>query len=66
MRKQLEHSYDRLDVPQRKRRPAMGCLRDSSVEFASPLSHEVVYDPSSDKTLDDEDGADELGIDEGQ
>ena len=66
LRKELEPSYDRLDVPQRKRRRAMGCLRDLSVELASLLSPEVVYDPSSDETLDDEDGGDELGIDEGQ
>ena len=44
----------------------MGCLRDSSVELASLLSPEVVYDPFSDETLDDEDGWHELGIDEGQ
>lgn len=50
LRKQVEHSYHRLDVPQRNRRRAMGCLMDSSVELARPLCPEVVYDPSSDET----------------
>ena len=36
LRKELEHSYNRLDVQQRKRRRAMGSLRDSSVELAGP------------------------------
>ena len=66
LQKELEHSYDRLHVPQKKRRRAMRCWRDSSAELASPLSPEGVYDPSSDETLDNEDGGDELGIDEAQ
>ena len=53
-------------MPQRTQWHAIACLRDSSVELASSLSLEVVYDPLSDMTLDDEDGGDELGIDDGQ
>ena len=66
LRKELAHSYARLDLPQRKLRRVMGCLRDSSVEFASTISPEVVLDPSSDETLDDEHVGDELCIDEAQ
>ena len=66
LRKELEHSYDRLDVPQRKRRRAILCLRDSSVELACPLTPEVVYDLLSDETLEDKNVGDALGIDEGQ
>ena len=40
--------------------------RDPSVEFGSPVSHEVVYDILSDETLDDEDGGNELRINEAQ
>lgn len=66
LRTELAHSYDKLDVRQRKRRRAMGCLRDSSVELAGPLSPAVVYNGGNDdEAWDDEDTRGELGSDEG-
>lgn len=41
LRKELEHSYDRLDVPAQKRQREGSLLRDSSVELAGPLDPEV-------------------------
>jgi len=43
-RKELQHSYERLDVSESKRRIIGGRLRDSSVELADPLSPEVDED----------------------
>jgi len=44
LRKELQHSYERLDVSESKRRIIGGRLRDSSVELADPLSPEVDED----------------------
>ncbi|KAF8414675.1 hypothetical protein BGX38DRAFT_1147799 [Terfezia claveryi] len=41
LRKELEHSYERLEVPVEKRRRKGSLLRDSSVELAGPLNLEV-------------------------
>ncbi|RPB18038.1 hypothetical protein L211DRAFT_854545 [Terfezia boudieri ATCC MYA-4762] len=41
LRKELEHSYERLDVPAEKRRREGSLLRDSSVELAGPLDLEI-------------------------
>jgi len=43
LRKELEHSYERLDIPERKRRRTLGELRHSSVELADPLSPPVEF-----------------------
>ena len=37
LRQELEHSYERLNVPESKRRRTNGMLRDSSVELSGPL-----------------------------
>ncbi|KAF8458809.1 hypothetical protein BGX38DRAFT_1138404 [Terfezia claveryi] len=41
LRKELEYSYERLEVPAEKRRREGSLLRDSSVELAGPLNPEV-------------------------
>jgi len=41
LRKELQYSYERLDVSESKRRILRGRLRDSSVELADPLSPDV-------------------------
>ena len=41
LRRELEHSYERLNVPAEKHRREGSLLRDSSVELAGPLSPEV-------------------------
>ncbi|KAF8422328.1 hypothetical protein BGX38DRAFT_1279818 [Terfezia claveryi] len=41
LRKELEHSYETLEVPAEKRRHKGSLLRDSSVELAGPLNLEV-------------------------
>ncbi|KAF8414744.1 hypothetical protein BGX38DRAFT_1281700 [Terfezia claveryi] len=41
LRKELEHSYERLEVPAEKRRREGSLLRDSLVELAGPLNPEV-------------------------
>jgi len=38
LHKELEHSYECLNIPKRKWRRTLGELRDSSVELADPLS----------------------------
>jgi len=43
LRKELEHSYERLDISENKRLQIQGQLRDSSVELADPLSLAVTY-----------------------
>ena len=63
-RKELEHSYKRLDVPQRKQQRAIGFLWDSSIELADPLSAEVVFNLVDNHMFDSEDGRSELGMDE--
>jgi len=54
LRRELEHSYDRLDIPERKRRRDMGRLSDLSVELGMPLSPRVEYH----KVADEENGID--------
>jgi len=44
LQKELQHSYERLDVSESKCRIIGGRLRDSSVELADPLSSEVDED----------------------
>jgi len=41
LRRELEHSYEMVDVPAEKRQREGSLLRDSSVELAGPLSPEV-------------------------
>ena len=41
LRRELEHSYDRLNVPESKRERRGGELRDSSVELAEPLDSAI-------------------------
>jgi len=43
LRKELEHSYERLDIPERKRRRTHRELRDSSVKLVDPLSLPVEF-----------------------
>jgi len=43
LRKELEDSYERLDVSENKRLRMEGQLRDSSVELADPFSPAVTY-----------------------
>ncbi|KAF8437830.1 hypothetical protein BGX38DRAFT_1273861 [Terfezia claveryi] len=62
LEEELHHSYDRLNVPESKRRRQKGQLRDSSVELAEPLQPDlgdIHVDP--DRTTDedsDEEGSD--------
>ncbi len=44
LRRELEHSYDRLNVPENKRRRVNGELRDSSIELSEPLDPPVDAD----------------------
>ncbi|RPB19635.1 hypothetical protein L211DRAFT_853019 [Terfezia boudieri ATCC MYA-4762] len=57
LRKELEHSYDRLRVPVHKHHQEGSQLRDSSVELAGPL------DPSVDDELEESGDIDEEGGD---
>jgi len=43
LRKEIEYSYERLDVSGNKRLRIGGELRDSSIELADPLSSAVKY-----------------------
>jgi len=43
LHKELEHSHERLDIPERKRRKTLEELRDSSVELADPISPPVEF-----------------------
>jgi len=54
LRRELEHSYDRLDIPERKRYCDMGRLSDSSVELGMYLSPQVEYH----KVADEKNGID--------
>jgi len=56
--KELEHSYECLDIPKRKRCRTVGELRDSSVEFADLLSPPVEFD-SNDVNRENENREDE-------
>ena len=71
LRRELEHAYDRLDIPEWKRRCDMGRLSDSSVELGMLLSPRVEYhkvadeensiDTSKDQSqTEDEEDEDEL------
>ena len=46
LRQELEHSYERLNIPESKRRRTNGMLRDSSVELSGPL-----HPPMDDRLL---------------
>jgi len=52
LRRELEHSYDWLDIPERKRRHDMGRLSDSSVELGMLLSPRVEYHKVADEKND--------------
>ena len=54
LRRELEHSYDWLNIPERKRRLDMRRLSDSSVELGMLLSLQVKYH----KVADEENGID--------
>jgi len=43
LRKKLEHSYERLDIPEQKRCRTLGELRDSAVKLADLLSPPVEF-----------------------
>lgn len=58
LRRELEHSYERLNVPGDKRRREGSQLRDSSVELAGPLDPEV-----DDGLADRDSGSEELDLD---
>ncbi|KAF8429355.1 hypothetical protein BGX38DRAFT_1278255 [Terfezia claveryi] len=53
--KELEHSYERLEVPAEKRRREGSLLRDSSVELAGPLNPEVDDALTGTGDIDEED-----------
>ncbi|KAF8428826.1 hypothetical protein BGX38DRAFT_1334659 [Terfezia claveryi] len=55
LRKELEHSYERLEVPAEKRRREGSLLRDSSVELAGPLNPEVDDALTGTGDIDEED-----------
>ncbi|RPB17924.1 hypothetical protein L211DRAFT_854661 [Terfezia boudieri ATCC MYA-4762] len=57
LRKELEHSYDRMRMPAHKCHHEESELRDSSVELAGPL------DPSIDNELEETGDLDEAGGD---
>ncbi|RPB25705.1 hypothetical protein L211DRAFT_848030 [Terfezia boudieri ATCC MYA-4762] len=64
LEKELNHSYDRLNVPESKRKHQRGQLRDSSVEMAEPLQPnlgDIYVDPdqTSDEHSDEEGGENE-------
>ncbi|RPB18639.1 hypothetical protein L211DRAFT_853933 [Terfezia boudieri ATCC MYA-4762] len=56
LRKELEHSYERLDVPAEKRRREGSLLRDSSVELAGPLDPEIDEALAETGDIDEEEG----------
>ncbi|RPB19933.1 hypothetical protein L211DRAFT_852803 [Terfezia boudieri ATCC MYA-4762] len=56
LRKELEHSYKRLDVPAEKRRREGSLLRDSSVELAGPLDLEIGEVLAETGDIDEEEG----------
>ena len=58
LRKELEHSYEHLDIPEWKWRRTLGELRDSSVELADPLSPAVKFS-SDDVNRENENREDE-------
>ena len=60
LRKELQHSYARLDVSERKRERKGGRLRDSSVELADPLSPPVDHSMMR-RDDDSKDGGEDCG-----
>ncbi|RPB18610.1 hypothetical protein L211DRAFT_853948 [Terfezia boudieri ATCC MYA-4762] len=56
LRKELEHSYERLDVPAEKRHREGSLLRDSSVELARPLDPEIDEALAETGDIDEEEG----------
>jgi len=52
LRREVKHSYDQLDIPERKQCHDMGRLSNSSVELGMPLSLRVEYP----KVADEENG----------
>lgn len=58
LRKELQHSYDRLEFPSHKRRRGVSEIRDSSVELGEPLSPAICLDVvhENDDSGDDSDG----------
>ncbi|KAF8415550.1 hypothetical protein BGX38DRAFT_1281256 [Terfezia claveryi] len=55
LRKELQHSYERLEVLAEKRRREGSLLRDSSVELAGPLNSEVDDALTGTEDIDEED-----------
>ncbi|KAF8426774.1 hypothetical protein BGX38DRAFT_1147109 [Terfezia claveryi] len=71
LEEELHHSYNRLNVPESKRRHQKGQLRDSSVELVEPLQQDlgdihVDPDQTTDKDSDEEggDNEDEADVEE--
>jgi hypothetical protein len=58
LRKELKHSYERLEVSENKRLREGDQLRDSSVELADPLSPPVDYTMLGEDEDDDDDDDD--------
>ncbi|RPB21399.1 hypothetical protein L211DRAFT_851570 [Terfezia boudieri ATCC MYA-4762] len=56
LRKELEHLYERLDVPAEKHRCEGSLLRDSSVELAGPLDLEIDEALAETGDIDEEEG----------
>ncbi|RPB21815.1 hypothetical protein L211DRAFT_851266 [Terfezia boudieri ATCC MYA-4762] len=56
LRKELEHSYERLDVPAEKHRYEGSLLRDLSVELAGPLDPEIDKALAETGDIDEEEG----------
>ncbi|RPB18878.1 hypothetical protein L211DRAFT_853690 [Terfezia boudieri ATCC MYA-4762] len=64
LEKELNHAYDRLNIPESKRKHQRGQLRDSSVEMAEPLQLDLgnIYvdpDQTSNEHSDEEGGENE-------
>ena len=60
----MEHSYERLDIPEWKRRRTLGELKDSSIELADPLSLPVEFgsddiNKENENREDEDEGEDE-------
>ncbi|KAF8415057.1 hypothetical protein BGX38DRAFT_1147765 [Terfezia claveryi] len=55
LRKEPEHSYERLEVPAEKRRRERSLLRDSLVQLAGPLNPEVDDALTGTGDIDEED-----------
>jgi len=52
LRRELEHSYNQLDILERKRCREMGRLSNSSLELGMPLSPRVEYYEVADEEND--------------